>query len=296
MAEMVILFKYLKFCWKYCIVFLSNHTHKHRDGVICFMDAINLATREGLQKYLQNAPLNELQEIASKLKVEFNDLPGETTEDKSRELIAYVDRRKQFPELTLATMRSYVTKQLLSEEKNNSDFTTSTISAQSSLAALNLQINSLHEQVEELRRNPRKSHALENKLEELARTAETANKLTASVVLPSPESMAVHLAPIYQLDHLREYQSDENWAFLLIGAFSGAILGIISNWATNENFVLTRFSIVLIVIFGVLTILTVVWAIQLKRRTKTFINELISNTNSSFGSTGRKVSKNEPNG
>lgn len=246
------------------------------------MTSLNLATQEGLQQYLEAAPLDELQDIATRLSIKFDELPGETTSDKARELIAYVDRRRQLPELVLAAMHTHITSQLSSDESNNSDQYSKTIASNNGLKSLSLQINSLQEQVQEIRRSPTENKGLENKLNELAKTAETANRLTASVVLPSAESMAVHLAPIYKLDRLQEHQSDENWAFLLIGAFAGAILGIITNWANNENFELTKFSIVLMAIFGVLLLITLLWTVRLRKRTKTIISEIISNAKPSF--------------
>jgi hypothetical protein len=54
------------------------------------------------------------------------------------------------------------------------------------------------------------------------------------------------------LHHLDEYRTDENKESLLAGLFGGATVGILADWFTSENFVVTRPSLVLIALFAVL--------------------------------------------
>ena len=91
-------------------------------------------------------------------------------------------------------------------------------------------------------------------------------ELTARILLPPREMTDVQLLPSDALDRLEEYRSDENIAYLLIGAFSGAILGILSNWATNDTFVITRVSLVLLGFFAVLCGMSIFWAWRLRGR------------------------------
>jgi len=76
----------------------------------------------------------------------------------------------------------------------------------------------------------------------------------------------VRLVPSDSLDRLEEYRTDENVAYLLMGAFGGAILGFLSNLATNQQFIITRFSVMLMILFGVLTVLGIYWAFRLRGR------------------------------
>jgi hypothetical protein len=101
------------------------------------------------------------------------------------------------------------------------------------------------------------------------------NQLTARILLPRAELMNVQLVRSDALDRLEEYNSDQNIAFLLVGAFLGAILGILSNWATNENFVITRFSAVLILVLIALLIGSGVWAWQLRKRAATVKRQML---------------------
>jgi len=78
--------------------------------------------------------------------------------------------------------------------------------------------------------------------------------------------MSVRLVPSDSLDRLEEYRSDVNWAYLFIGAFLGAIMGILSNWATNEEFIITRYSKVLMGLFLILAIGSGAWACNINRR------------------------------
>jgi len=90
-------------------------------------------------------------------------------------------------------------------------------------------------------------------IEKLVEKAQEKTKeLTAPVLLPSPQAIEVRLVASHSLDRLEEYRADESLYFLLIGLFGGAVLGILSNWFTNETLTMTRFSIVFIIFLGIL--------------------------------------------
>jgi hypothetical protein len=80
------------------------------------------------------------------------------------------------------------------------------------------------------------------------------------------------------LERLEEYRADENKAFLLIGLFGGACLGIFSNWATNENFTITRASLVLLGILAMLTVFCAFWAFQINKRAKSVRERMLDYT------------------
>lgn len=121
---------------------------------------------------------------------------------------------------------------------------------------------------------------LVGRLDEIAKTIDRASakskELKADIVLPPKEVMDVRLVPSHSLDRLDEYRSDENKAYLLIGAFCGTILGILANWATDENFTITRPSLVFMGVFLVLALLSITWAYQISRRAKKVREEMLS--------------------
>jgi len=239
------------------------------------MSSISFATREGIQSYLQDLTLEEVNDIASRLEVTLSELPGEGIEEKTRELIAYLDRRHKLPELYLTVMKVHVEKRLKQNEQvdDKAPKLTNAVT-QDNLSALSIQLASLQEQVSEIRRNS--PDELKNKLDEVVRTADTARKLTADVVLPPPEMMAVNLVPLHQFKRLEEYHSDENFAYLFTGTFLGAVIGIFSNWATSEDYIFTKSSIILMFFLILLTIGTVIWTIRVKRRADGVIKDLFA--------------------
>lgn len=100
------------------------------------------------------------------------------------------------------------------------------------------------------------------------------DELTAPVMLPSQETLAVRLAPINLIERLEEYQTDENLAYILIGLFIGAIFGIICNWATSAPFQMSRPSIVLILLLIILAIGTGIWLYRIHKRKKSVKDKL----------------------
>src|SRR5690349_9935096 len=93
-------------------------------------------------------------------------------------------------------------------------------------------------------------------------------QLKAPVSLPSEDEMTLQLVVANSIERLEEYQREQNVIFLLIGLFGGSIDGILVNWATNETFIITRFSLVLLFLFTALTIICVLFALYIHRRIK----------------------------
>lgn len=242
------------------------------------MESINLGTPAGIQQYLEQAPIDEFNEIVQKMGVSVADLPGKGQKEKAQEVIAYLDRRNQLPDLTLTIMRSFVTKRL-----TQVDSASETQDLQipptwsNALSALNIQLESLQKQVEEIKEKP-DSDEIPAKLEEITRTATAAQQLTADVVLPPADTMAVRLVPVHQLERLEEYRSDENWSFLFLGTFFGAILGIFSNWAANEPLTISRFSVILLILLVLLSSIMVAWLYRLRNRTNNILGKILSGT------------------
>jgi hypothetical protein len=97
---------------------------------------------------------------------------------------------------------------------------------------------------------------LEDRLKEL----EAINQeLTAPVLLPRREAMSVRLVDVTLLDRLEEARADATQMSSVMALFIGAILGIVVNWATAEALVITRVSLVLLVVLGSLAVATYLW-------------------------------------
>ena len=101
------------------------------------------------------------------------------------------------------------------------------------------------------------------------------SKLQAPVVLPSRDDLRITLVRSDQLDRLEEYRSDENLFFGLAGLFAGAILGILDNWFTNEEFVITKPTLVLMVLLAILAIGCGLRAWALKKRARRVKDRLL---------------------
>ncbi len=143
------------------------------------------------------------------------------------------------------------------------------------LEKLRRQVDSLHETAE----TDGQLGLIVDRLNEIEQTIESASRsnerLRAKVVLPSAEDMAVRLVPSNSLDRLEEYRSDETKAYLLIGIFLGAVLGILSNWITDPGFEITRVSGAFMIIFSALAVLAAGWAAQVSARSRRVRSRLL---------------------
>jgi hypothetical protein len=210
----------------------------------------------------------EVRSLAFEMNIDYEILAGENKSSKVRELIIYLERRGQLEKLIqiLIANRPAVNWQQVTQELLVSKISDPRLDAN----VLVLELASLRQQLDEIKKGTITDEQLNVRLEEMVRTTSRAigrsEELTARVILPPSELTDVQLLPSGMLERLEEYRSDENLVYLLIGAFSGAILGILSNWATNDPFVITRFSIILLVLFLALTLLSVSWAGRLRKR------------------------------
>jgi hypothetical protein len=199
-----------------------------------------LSSPEGLREYLLGFSVPELRRLSSSVGVEFDSLSGNNKQEKIKELLTSVEHRGRFDEFFLDVMRPFLEKHLDATADEEVKITL-------------------------------------KKIDDAAETIALRNKeLTARILLPERKHLNVPLAPVHSLERLEEYRSDENIAYLLTGAFVGAILGILSNWADNDPFVLTRISIVLMILLVILTIFCVIWAIRLNRRATSVKKDILS--------------------
>lgn len=128
---------------------------------------------------------------------------------------------------------------------------------------------------------------------QLAQAQRQTEGLTAPVIMPTPEDMQIRLVPTHWLHRLEEYRADEGIALTAAGLFVGAILGILVNWATNEQFVVTRFSQVLMGLFAVLAVSLVLWVARTRRRATMIRDQMLRFTNVQK-MTAPRTDKNQP--
>lgn len=143
------------------------------------------------------------------------------------------------------------------------------------LGALKEQVAELHGAVAGGRKLSQEVERLEGLLATIEKAGEIGRSLSADVVLPPAEELRVKLVPSDSLDRLEEYRADESKAYLLLGAFMGAALGILSNWVTQEAFKITKVSGTLMFVFGCLALLTAAWAHQIGRRARLLRSRLL---------------------
>lgn len=221
----------------------------------------------------------EIRTLFFELNVDFELIAGESKSSKIRELISYLQRTRRLAELvqTAQRERPHVNWNSVIREQHYSEHSDPNLDAE----VLNVELASLRQQLNEIRKGTISSEQLDSRIEEMLRTANRAigrsEEITARVILPPSELTDVQLLPSGMLERLEEYRSDENLAYLLVGAFGGAILGILSNWATNDPFVITRFSVVLLILILLLTATSIFWAWRLKKRADSVKRQIFSN-------------------
>jgi len=155
---------------------------------------------------------------------------------------------------------------------------TTIVSQNARAETLKNNLDSIQKEVEVIQTSIKDNAQLSIKVQQLSdlitQTKQTSQELTAPVKLPPLEDMEVQLVPTHSLERLEEYRADENRYSLLIGLFGGAILGIFSNWFTNENLVITRFSVTFIILLVLLTSGSIMMSIRNSRRAQAIKNKM----------------------
>jgi hypothetical protein len=111
-----------------------------------------------------------------------------------------------------------------------------------------------------------KNGSLNNVLEATDRVIATSSGLLARVILPRQEEMSIQLVPAHLLDRLEEYRRDVGIYTIYIGVVSGAIAGILVNWATGGESAITLVSMILVLSFVVFDGLGCLRLWQISRR------------------------------
>ena len=222
----------------------------------------------------------ELRTLAVDVGMDFDRLRGEDKASKALELVVYMERHGRLKDLVEA-MRTAGSDQFaevgasVGVEREWDSFLCLAESFKghrtlSEVGLLKGELAGLRQQLDEVRDGVVSGEELEHRIEEMVKTAtramERSEELKARLLLPPQDVTDVRLLPSNALERLEEYRTDENVVFLLIGVFGGAILGILSNWATSDPFVIMRFSIVLMILLGVLAGGCVWWAWRLRQR------------------------------
>ncbi|MCZ7567011.1 MAG: EsaB/YukD family protein [Ardenticatenaceae bacterium] len=81
-------------------------------------------------------------------------------------------------------------------------------------------------------------------------------ELSAPVLIPTRDSLAIGLVPSDIVYRLEEYRADEMRWQAVAWTFTGAVLGIIVNWVTSNPMTVPRTSLIVIAVFVIMAILT----------------------------------------
>jgi transcriptional regulator with XRE-family HTH domain len=101
-------------------------------------------------------------------------------------------------------------------------------------------------------------------LDTVRQAQQTAQRITAEVVLPSQEDLQVRLISASSFERLEEYRNEENKWFSLAGLFVGAILGVLINSVTGG--VMTSAAWIFIGLFLVMTVIMAWTAYTFQKR------------------------------
>jgi hypothetical protein len=245
----------------------------------------------------------ELRDAVFELNLEFDELSGQSKSQKSRELIVYLDRRNRLPELIEYIKRvrpnaypfvlggdslSQLLGPVARPNTGQGDLTLDDVTVvatgvstdadistpvyQRDIIGLQNEVAGLRQQIFELISRTEDSNSEDQSVDELIdeivktvnRTVGRTEDLKADLILPI--NRGIRLFMEHDVDRLEEYRSDENIAFLLVGLFAGAAVGIVVNWATDSTFAPTPISITLLLLFAILAIGAGFWSRRLKGR------------------------------
>ncbi len=221
---------------------------------------------------------DELLTLALDFGISLDDLPGEGKSAKARELFVYLSRHDK-----LRALEEYIVKNRpeFRPEIGWSPLPESISAVQrDDLASLSIELSRLRQELREVQERSVDNEQFEQRMQDVLKLADRAvgrsEGLSARIVLPPPEMTDVHLVPTHSLDRLEEYRSDENIVYLLIGTFGGATLGIISNWVTNDPFVITPLSGILLALLVILTVACILWARRIQHRAQAVKEQILS--------------------
>lgn len=232
--------------------------------------------------------LEELITLAFKLDIDYENLVGEGKSGKIRELIIYLERKGRLndlisevarirPNAPLHEFRSTVSGQLQPQEQTEDE------TRQKDIIGLQSDVSNLRQLVLELKSSVVTNEKFDGYFAELLRYANRAvdrtEELKADIVLPKNKTVRMFSEPqVNRLENLNsrleQNRSDEVLAFLLIGLFAGAAVGVVVNWATDDPFNPTPVSITFLIFFLFLTLVAGFFAYQNHKRVLDVQNQI----------------------
>jgi hypothetical protein len=165
------------------------------------------------------------------------------------------------------------------------------------LANIKSQIDKLKKEVAGKEELAEINQRLDTMTTSIESATERGQELKAKVLLPPSEHLNVQLVPSHSLERLEEYRTDEKMIYVFLGVFLGGIIGILSNWATQDSFKIDRASGVLIAMFVFLTCCLSYWAYITNERVHKVRNQMFlsksSNTPPSIKKEEKPLDKSE---
>lgn len=109
---------------------------------------------------------------------------------------------------------------------------------------------------------------------ETAEETDEGSGLTAPVNIPSRDKLAVNLVPADLVTRFVELQADEGKVAAFFWALVGAVFGIIVNWTTSDNIIITRPSIIVLILLVLVGVLVFLYMRGLTQRSKSKLQEI----------------------
>lgn len=238
--------------------------------------------------FLQRLNNDELRSVAFEIGLDPDSTPYPTRIDMAREISAYVERRDLWDALTIALEKRFPD---FSPDANSWNITSIENSpaieerieflqfaehlrnlSRGESQNLLLELTKLRQELAEVKAGTVTAEEIDVTIDAAIRTTNRAidqtDALTARILLPPSNLTDRYLVPSDSLERLEEYRSDESLAYLLVGLFAGACLGIIANWVATDPLSITIFSLILFVIFAVLSAASAFWARRIHLRSE----------------------------
>ena len=106
--------------------------------------------------------------------------------------------------------------------------------------------------------------------------------ISAPVSIPKQKDMAISLIPADIVYRLEEYRSDQHYWESVMWTLVGAILAVIVNWSTSETLVISRTSVVILMMLFIFLVITFTSATKYRKRADKMKKQMISTFKSDY--------------
>jgi hypothetical protein len=100
--------------------------------------------------------------------------------------------------------------------------------------------------------------------------------ISAPINIPDLEEMTVLLVQADIVHRLEEYRSDQQHWEAIMWTLVGAILGVLVNWITNEPIVISKISVLAIILFTIFACIALASVTKYRKRAETMKERILS--------------------